>query len=262
MIEMVAYRLRWARVARWAFASLVLGVAWLLLSLVSASSATAGSRSVCGGNRQTDQRTVPCGQTQREGLRPSALCEEARCCARQALLAGAHLRKADASTQSLGAYGERFVPKVATPSEPTSGRLTTIRGGVLDVTGTQAGTEVLPALRRQLLPVAVACDSASASTTSPEFVATKTGAGAAAEELPGLSASESKAVDSLGQRAAEHQAKLDAYRANPDAFDNQGFLKNAPSDAVRQRIIDGRIRHLEQEIKNFQDQIRKITGGK
>lgn len=98
-------------------------------------------------------------------------------------------------------------------------------------------------------------------TTPPELIATKPGAGAA-DDLAGLTASERKAVDSLGQRSAEHQVKLDAYRANPDAFDNQGFLKNAPSDAVRQRIIDGRIRHLEQEIKTFQDQIRKIMGGK
>jgi hypothetical protein len=107
-----------------------------------------------------------------------------------------------------------------------------------------------------------AYDQSPARTTSPKFVATKPGAAGAADDLAALSASQRKAVDSLGKRAAEHQAKLDAYRADPDAFDNQGLLRNAPSDAVRQRIIDGRIRHLENEIKTFQDQIRKITGGK
>ena len=47
---------------------------------------------------------------------------------------------------------------------------------------------------------------------------------------------------------------------NPDAFDNQGLLKNAPTPDIRQKIIDGRIRHLQQEIKAFQDQIDQILG--
>lgn len=53
---------------------------------------------------------------------------------------------------------------------------------------------------------------------------------------------------------------MDAYRANPDAFDNKGILKNAPSPEVRQRIIDGRIAHLEREIKAFDSQVDKIRG--
>ena len=54
---------------------------------------------------------------------------------------------------------------------------------------------------------------------------------------------------------------LAAYIANPDAYDNLGYLANAPSDAVRQSIIQGRVRHLENEITAFADQIRKLTGG-
>ena len=73
-----------------------------------------------------------------------------------------------------------------------------------------------------------------------------------------LTASQRKSIRSYQKRIAEHQAKLDAYRKNPAAFDNKGLLKNAPNDAVRQRIIDGRIKHLQQEIEKFLENIRKI----
>jgi len=75
-----------------------------------------------------------------------------------------------------------------------------------------------------------------------------------------LSQSQHKAINSLTERAAEHQKKLADYMNNPDAFDNQGVLKNAPTPEIRQKIIDGRIRHLQQEIKVFQDQIDQILG--
>ncbi|SFB64953.1 hypothetical protein SAMN05216266_1515 [Amycolatopsis marina] len=77
----------------------------------------------------------------------------------------------------------------------------------------------------------------------------------------GLTVSEQRAVRSLEKQVSEHQDKLAAYRANPDAFDNKGILKNAPTPEIRQRIIDGRIRHLEAEIKTFQRQIDDIQGG-
>jgi RHS repeat-associated protein len=76
----------------------------------------------------------------------------------------------------------------------------------------------------------------------------------------GLSASQERAIRSLEQQIAEHREKLDAYRANPDAFDNQGRLQNAPNPEIRQRIIDGRIRHLETEIAGFERQVRQILG--
>jgi RHS repeat-associated protein len=77
----------------------------------------------------------------------------------------------------------------------------------------------------------------------------------------GLSSSDARTVRSLERRIGEHQQKLDAYRNNPDAFDNNGLLKNAP-DWLRQRIIQGRIRHLENEIRTFEQQIIRITGGR
>lgn len=67
----------------------------------------------------------------------------------------------------------------------------------------------------------------------------ETGAGAG-----GLTASEQRAVRSLEKQISEHQDKLAAYRADPDSFDNKGLLENAPTPEIRQRIIDGRIRHL------------------
>ena len=89
-------------------------------------------------------------------------------------------------------------------------------------------------------------------------------AGAAANEvddLARLTASQQRSVRSLQSQVETHQAKLDAYRANPDAYDNLGILERAPTPEIRQRIIDGRIRHLETEIRTFQDQIDKLLGG-
>ena len=80
------------------------------------------------------------------------------------------------------------------------------------------------------------------------------------DPLDGLSASDQKAVRSLQARLDEHQAKLDAYIADPDAYDNLGILQGETPE-VRQRIIDGRVRHLQTEINTFQSDINKILGG-
>lgn len=69
-----------------------------------------------------------------------------------------------------------------------------------------------------------------------------------------------KAIKTLRERIQEHRQKIDLYRQNPDEFDNQGLLKNAPSLEIRQRIIDGRIHHLEKEIQAFEKNIRDLGG--
>jgi RHS repeat-associated protein len=67
-----------------------------------------------------------------------------------------------------------------------------------------------------------------------------------------------KSIKSHEQRLAEHQAKLEAYIRDPDAFDNQGLLQNAPNEKIRQSIINGRIRHLQNEIDTFLANIEKL----
>jgi hypothetical protein len=79
---------------------------------------------------------------------------------------------------------------------------------------------------------------------------------------PKLNSEDLRSIRSLEKRLQEHRTKLDEFKRNPDAFDNKGFLKNAPSDAVRQRIINGRINHLEQEIRNFVQQIERLLKGR
>jgi hypothetical protein len=74
----------------------------------------------------------------------------------------------------------------------------------------------------------------------------------------GLTPEQLKSIQSYENLIAEHQQKLGDYLENPDAYDNKGFLENAPTDAIRQQIIDGRVNHLQQEIKTFQDNIAKI----
>lgn len=80
-----------------------------------------------------------------------------------------------------------------------------------------------------------------------------------------LTKSQQKSIESFQKRIEEHQKKIDNYKCNPDAFDNKGFLKNAPNEEVRQKIVDGRIRHLEKEIQDFNKGVNDILnkgGGK
>ena len=76
-----------------------------------------------------------------------------------------------------------------------------------------------------------------------------------AAENGGLTSSEQSSLASFQRLLDEHIQKLEDYLKNPDAYDNQGFLKNATSDEIRQRIIEGRTHHLLSEIENFQNQI-------
>ncbi len=73
-----------------------------------------------------------------------------------------------------------------------------------------------------------------------------------------LSKSDYKAAKSNYQRMAEHIRKLENYKKDPYKFDNQGFLRNAPNEQARQKIIESRIAHLEQEIQAFYNNILKI----
>jgi hypothetical protein len=87
-------------------------------------------------------------------------------------------------------------------------------------------------------------------------------AGGATRAAPELSTAAQRSIRSLESRLAEHESKLAADRENPFAFDNRGDLaRNAARPEVQQRIIDGRIRHLEGEIRNFQQQLERLRSG-
>jgi chaperonin cofactor prefoldin len=68
-----------------------------------------------------------------------------------------------------------------------------------------------------------------------------------------------RSIRSLEKQLTAHQEKLTEYIRDPYAphNDNQGLLKNAPSDEVRQQIIRTRIEGLEGQIRNFQNQIEQ-----
>ena len=67
-----------------------------------------------------------------------------------------------------------------------------------------------------------------------------------------------KARRSYQDLIREHEKKLNDYTANPDAYDNEGMLKNAPNPQIRQQIIQGRRRALEKQIKKQRDELNKI----
>jgi hypothetical protein len=73
-------------------------------------------------------------------------------------------------------------------------------------------------------------------------------------------ANRDKKIQGHEKALEEHKQKLAEYKANPDKFDNKGFLKNAPSQEVRDSIIQGRIRGLENTISNVQRQIDMLKG--
>ena len=86
------------------------------------------------------------------------------------------------------------------------------------------------------------------------------GSGLAATERT-LGISQQRAVRSLQAQLQDHRAKLDAYRADPHAYDNRGYLAGAQSAAIEQQIIAGRIHSLTKEIRQYQTQIDNILGG-
>lgn len=73
-----------------------------------------------------------------------------------------------------------------------------------------------------------------------------------------LSKSDYKAAKSNYKRMQDHAKKLEQYKQNPYRFDNKGLLKNAPSEEVRNKIIQARIAHLEKEIQAFYNNITKL----
>ncbi|TAA43489.1 RHS repeat domain-containing protein [Pseudoxanthomonas winnipegensis] len=59
--------------------------------------------------------------------------------------------------------------------------------------------------------------------------------------------------EGLLRQLREHERKLREYRSDPMKYDNKGFLRNAPPN-IKENIIDGRIRNLENQINNFRKQ--------
>jgi hypothetical protein len=56
----------------------------------------------------------------------------------------------------------------------------------------------------------------------------------------------------------EHEKKLADYKANPGKYDNKDILKNAPNDDIRQKIINGRIKELQDQINKHKGELEKI----
>jgi hypothetical protein len=66
-----------------------------------------------------------------------------------------------------------------------------------------------------------------------------------------------KSKQSLENNVEEHKQKLEDYKADPDAHDNKGLLKNATPE-VREKIINGRIKELNDQIHKNQGQLNKV----
>lgn len=108
-----------------------------------------------------------------------------------------------------------------------------------------------------VLGVAKALSDDDSSSTS-----SKSETAPAKSSTPELTKEQEKAIRSLEARAQEHRDKLEAYRNDPYAYDNKGLLEqNAGNPDRQQSIIEGRIKHLEKEIKAFEDQIERIKSG-
>jgi RHS repeat-associated protein len=83
------------------------------------------------------------------------------------------------------------------------------------------------------------------------------GTGLADDALQHLTSSQQRSIRSLEKRIAEHQRKLDDFRANPTV---RPGMEGLPDEVIKaQQAI--RIRHLETEIQTFQSNIQKILNG-
>ncbi|MEZ9526804.1 RHS repeat-associated core domain-containing protein [Enterovibrio norvegicus] len=75
-----------------------------------------------------------------------------------------------------------------------------------------------------------------------------------------LTKSQQRAIRGLDDQVADHEKKLADYKADPDAFDNKGFLTNA-SPELREKIINSRVKSLEKQINTFKRDIDAIRNG-
>lgn len=154
--------------------------------------------------------------------------------------------------------------EVARRSRGGTGYMTVVAGATtVAIAAAIGGPAAIQAYKtaRALAWYAVGSTYAWAATCGTGSSRASAGCSSSSEKTRKLSTQAQRSLRTLSQRLAEHKAKLDAYRKNPGAFDNKGFLKNAPSLEVRKNIIEGRIRHLENEISNFEKQIADILAG-
>lgn len=67
-----------------------------------------------------------------------------------------------------------------------------------------------------------------------------------------------KSKESYEKLIEEHQKKLDDYIKDPYGHDNKGILENAPTQEIRDKIIQGRIDALQKQINKQQGELDKI----
>jgi hypothetical protein len=76
-----------------------------------------------------------------------------------------------------------------------------------------------------------------------------------------LTPSQMKSIKSYQDLINEHEQKLIEFIKDPYAHDNKGFLKNAPTPEIAQKIINKRVQGLQKEIETFKENIQKIIRG-
>ncbi len=83
------------------------------------------------------------------------------------------------------------------------------------------------------------------------------GTGLADDALQHLTSSQQRSIRSLEKRIAEHLRKLDDFQANPTV---RPGMEGLPDEVIKAQQAT-RIRHLETEIRTFQNNIQKILNG-
>ena len=77
-------------------------------------------------------------------------------------------------------------------------------------------------------------------------------------QAAGMSKSNAETANAVIGQITQHEKKLAEYIKDPMKFDNKGQLAKAPTEAIKQKIIQGRVNHLEKEIKTFKQNIERI----
>jgi hypothetical protein len=143
---------------------------------------------------------------------------------------------------ALAASGPYASPEAANAPESAKAKMIPSDGPARALEGAAEGAAVAIAGKSAIKALGLGGDRAGEMETK--------GSQEVINEESGIDEGESRDFDTRGleRQLAAHEQKLEVYRKNPEAHDNKEFLKNAPSEEARKRIVEGRIKSLERQI--------------
>ncbi len=118
-------------------------------------------------------------------------------------------------------------------------------GAAMAATGTAAGAGV----------TTLGLTSTGTATTTATAGTAGTASSAAQVEALIARGLANPSTRGITKQLIDHQQKLMQYIKNPSSMDNKGFLKNAPTQQIRDQVYTARVQNLVHQINNYYQQI-------